>query len=444
MRNPWRAVAPAIAAAALRLIFLAAALWHGGAGALIQPDTGSYLRPGINLLLHGQFASSGLPELDRTPGYPLFLALFGCAGPLAVVLTQILLSAVSVILVWRIARVLYTDERVALAAAWIFAFEPLAAVYSVVLLSETLFLFLFLFALDLLVVFLSSNSLRALAFSGLSLAAAAYVRPIAYYLPLVLAAGLLIALRRDPGLRWKAPAVLLLCSLPFLAAWQARNYAETGFAGFSSVQPQDLFYYNAGEVTARLQHRPLTQVDRDLGYGSDALLFAHHPEAATWSRAQRLAFMRSDALRVLAANPLLFLRTHAAGMLRTAFNPGAAVLVGLFGAPVDSRVYNGELDLGPFRAARQAVRNFPVQAAVMALLALILFALYALALRGLLRRRLPAVFLCLLVGVAFYFLVLSGGAVGAARLRLPYMPIVCILAAAGLVRPPRPHPRCPS
>jgi anaerobic C4-dicarboxylate transporter len=75
----------------------------------------------------------------------------------------------------------------------------------------------------------------------------------------------------------------------------------------------------------------------------------------------------------------------------------------------------------------------------MALLAVILFALYLLALRGLLLRRLPAVFLALLLGVAFYFLLLSGGAVGTGRLRLPYMPIVCILAAAGAVRPAAPR-----
>lgn len=439
----WPLAAPvfaaALAAVLVRLLLMAAALWHGGFDTLIQSDTGSYLRPGSNLLLHGQFASGGVPEIDRTPGYPLFLALLSCAGPLAASLAQVILSAASVVLVYRIARALYAGERVALLAAWLVAFEPLTAVYSVVLLSETLFLFLLLLALERLIAFLSTYRLRLLAVSGLALAAAAYVRPIAYYLPFVLAIGLAVALRRVPILRWKAPAVLLLCSIPWLAAWQLRNYLETGFAGFSSVQPQDLYYFSAGGVTARLQHRPLAQVDSDLGYDSDAVLLARHPDAASWTRAQRLAFMRSDALAVIAQNPYLFFRTHLAGMMRTAFNPGASALVGLFGAPVDSRVLNSTLDLGPFRAASQVMHNFPAQAAVMVVLAVVLFAFYALALRGLLLRRLPAVFLVLLLGVAFYFLLLSGGAPGSARFRLPYMPIVCILAAAGLVRPASPR-----
>jgi len=440
-RSLWRKAVPVIAAVAVRLLLMAAALWRGGVDALIQTDTGSYLRPGTNLLLHGQFASGGLPEISRTPGYPLFLAVFSCAGPLAVALAQILLAAGSVYLVGRIARALFSGERVALAAMWIYAFEPLAAGYSVVLLSETLYVFLLLLGIERLIAFLSTNRLRLLAVSGLSLAAAAFVRPIGYYLPFALAIGLAVALRRSPSLRWKAPAVLLLCSLPWLVAWQVRNLLETGFSGFSSIQAQNLYYYNAGEITAQLQHRPLTQVQSDLGYDTAAVLLTRHPDAASWTRAQRLAFMRSDALSVIAANPYLFLRTHVYGMLRTAFNPGAAVLLDLFGTPVDSRTLNGELDVGPFRAAWQVVHNFPVQAAVMAVLALILFALYALALRGLLHRRLPAVFLGLLLGVAFYFLLLSGGAAGAARLRVPYMPIVCILAAAGLVRSvPDPHP----
>lgn len=427
--------APVFAAALLRLLLMAAALGRRGFDALIQSDTGSYLRPGSNLLLHGQFASGGVPEIGRTPGYPLFLALFSCAGPLAVALAQVLLSAASVILVYRIARALYAGERVALIAAWLFAFEPLTAVYSIVLLSETLFLFLLLLAIERLIAFLSTHNLRVLAISGLALAAAIFVRPIAYYLPIALAIGLAVALRRVPVLRWKAPAVFLLCSVPWLAAWQIRNYVETGFGGFSSVQIQNLYYFNAGQITARLEHRPLAQVESDLGYDSDAVLLTRHPDAASWTRVQRLAFMRSDALAVIAANPYLFLRTHLDGVMRTAFNPGASALLGLFGAPVDSRVLNGELDVGPFRAAWQVMHRFPAQAAVMALLALILTAFYLLALRGLLLRRLPAVFLALLLGVAFYFVLLSGGAAGSARLRLPCMPIVCILAAAGAVRP---------
>jgi hypothetical protein len=441
-----RLAAPLIAAVALRLALLAAALVRGGSAALIQPDTASYLRPGRNLLLHAQFVSGGLPELVRTPGYALFLALFSLACPLAVALAQIALSAASLLLVSRIARAACGDERTELAAAWIFAFEPLSVVYSVLLLSETLFLALFLLGLERLVAFLRARRLPVLAAAGLSLAAATYVRPVTYYLPLALALGLFAVLARVPGLlpglRWKAPAVLLLTTMPLLATWQLRNSVETGFAGFSSIQPLDLYFFSAAEVTARLEHRTLAAVDDELGYNSEADFFARHPEAASWTEAQRLLFMRSSAVRILRSHPYLFMRTHAAGMLRTAFNPGAAVFVSLLGAPLDRATFARERDEGPLTAAWSTAKQSPFQAAVMAAFAAVLFTLYGLALRGVLLGRLPSIYLLLLIGIALYFAAVSGGAIGAARLRLPIMPELCILAAAGMQR--RRHAQLPA
>src|SRR5208283_2091266 len=160
----------------------------------------------------------------------------------------------SVVMVWRLARAVFSDRRIAIVAAWIFAFEPLSIVYSILLLSETLFLALFLMSLIRLVEFLRTRRLPALAAAGLWLAAATFVRPVTYYLPVALAAGLMAVLARAPGLRWKAPAVLLLSVLPWLAAWQIRNRVETGFAGFSSIQAENLYFFSAVVVSSRLAH----------------------------------------------------------------------------------------------------------------------------------------------------------------------------------------------
>ena len=152
--------------------------------------------------------------------------------------------------------------------------------------------------------------------------------------------------------------------------------------------------------------------------------------------------MRSEAMRVLRANPGLFARTHAKGMMRTAFNPGAAVLVSLLGAPLDNATFVREHQEGQLQAAFGAAKQFPGQTAVLAAFELVLLALYAFALRAVLLRRVPGAYLCLLLGLALYFVAVSGGAIGAARFRLPVMPAVCMLAAAGILRPGRePEPR---
>jgi hypothetical protein len=82
----------------------------------------------------------------------------------------------------------------------------------------------------------------------------------------------------------------------------------------------------------------------------------------------------------------------------------------------------------------EAAKQFPWQTAVMAALEVVLLVLYVFAVRGVVRWVAPGAFLCLLLGVALYFVGISGGVIGAARFRLPVMPAVCILAAAGIKR----------
>jgi len=438
---------PVVAAAALRLLLLSAALVLSGSGVIASGDTASYLEPGRNLLLQARFITGALPEIDRTPGYPLFLALFSLTGPATAALAQVLLSAFTVLLVWRLARAVFAEERVALLAAWLFAFEPISIIYSVRLLPETLFLALLVLSLERMAVFLRDRSLWVLAQAGLGLAAATFVRPVSYYLPAALALGLFVVLARvpslppqrqrpvagDPGLRWKAPAVLLLSVLPWLAAWQLRNQIETGFGGFSSIVARNLYFYQAAEVEARAQHRPFIEVQSGLGYPDEQSYRMRHPEQTGWNQARRVAFMRSEAARVLRAHPGTSLKVQLEGSAMVAFTPCAAELLRLLGVyPADGpqRVLNE----GPLRSAIRLEQAHPWAAALMAALEVVLLGLYLLAARGALCGCARRDVMLLLLGVSLYFLAVSGGAQAVGRYRLPVMPIVCLFAAAGLPR----------
>ena len=461
MRWSRRLAWPVIAATALRLALLAAALVRSGTGVIASGDTASYLEPGRNLLLHGRFWTAGAPEIDRTPGYPLFLAVASLPGSAFAALAQVILSAFTVVLVWRLAHAVFGEERIALAASWIFAFEPVSVVYSVRLLSETLFLALFLLSMERLAVFLRERSLRELAAAGIWLAAATYVRPVSYYLPMALAVGSIAVLARipglppqrqrpiagdpgmppqrhrpvagDPGMRWKAPAVLLLSVLPWLAAWQLRNWLETGFGGFSSVAIGNLYFYQAAEVTARVEHRPFASVQDDYGYAGVHAYIARHPEQAGWSQSQRLAFMEAAAGRVLRAHPGALLSVQLEGSAMVAFTPCAADLLKLLGAyPRDDEMPRRIVHEGLAQAAPRLVQAHPWQAAAMAALEAMLLGLYFFAARGALFGHARRDALWLLLGISLYFIAVSGGAQAVGRYRLPVMPIVCIFAAAGL------------
>ena len=457
-----RLTGPVIAAALVRLALMASLIARFGTGALLQSDTFSYLEPGRNLLLHGRFMADGVPDLVRTPGYPLFLAIVSLAGMTAAALANVILSVFSVILVWRLGRTAFGDERIALGAAWIFAFEPVSFTDSVILISETLFLALFLLSMERLAEFLRGHRLRVLAAAGLWLAAATFVRPIAYYLPFALALGLFLVLAHipslppqrqepvagDPGLRWKAPAVLLISVLPWLAAWQMRNWVETGYKGFSSITEINLYLDEAADVIANVEHRNFFDVGQELGNigftdnSGQFYLFppylARHPEQAGWSQGQRLAFMRSEALRIIRSHFGLYLHSCLVTTYKTLFDTGAGHIDALAtqGAPVHiSALLKNE---GVERGAVRLAKVYPCLVVEKIAFAVFLLGLYWFAALGAVRCGMHNACLWLLLGTSLYFLAVTGAAsaapIAGGRFRLPVMPAVCILAAAGFRR----------
>jgi len=457
---------PLIAAAVLRMGLLATVLVRTGTSILISTDTGSYLGPGRNLLLHGRFFANGVPDLFRTPGYSLFLAITSLAGLPVAVMANTIVSIFSVLLVWKLARTTFGDDRIALGAAWIFAFEPVSVSHSFVLISETLFLALFLLSMERLAVFLRGRRLPVLVAAGLWLAAATFVRPVSYYLPFALSLGLFLVFARvpgfppqrhepvagGPGLRWKAPAVLLISVLPWLAAWQIRNWVETGFRGFASVQEVSLYFCDAADVKARMEHRDYYDVLKESGYPDFRELFilsngqlylsqaylAQHPEQIGWSQGQRIAFIHTEALHVIRAHYGIFLQSCLESLFRTVFELGIGALHHLLIPEADRGEAISIASVSTHGGILRAIGD-PWILAERAVFSAALLGLYVFAARGAFRGGMHNACVWLLLGTSLYFITVSATAVsgrggGGARYRLPVMPAICILAAAGFLR----------
>jgi 4-amino-4-deoxy-L-arabinose transferase-like glycosyltransferase len=430
-----RVQAPLLVAALLRIVLMIAAFVLSGTTVMTQGDTTSYLNPGRNLILHGAFATAGAPEIDRTPGYPLFAEITGMAwdNVLLTVTIQIVLSLISLLLVRRIAGRIFPNRNAGIVAAWLYAIEPLSIVYTARLMPETLFVLLLLLTVERMLAFQSSGKLTVLALAGISLAATTYVRPVSYYLALPLAAGLALTAAKHRSLRWKAPLLLLIVVLPLLAAWQLRNLAETGYGGFSSIVEKNLYFFQSAEVTAELQHISLESEQKTLGYPEDKYYLTAHPEQRSWSQSQRLRFMRAQATKTLAAHPGLYLQTHFAGVALVAFTPCATELLQLIGKyPPRDAMPHRILNEGILNSAWRVVLSHPTVAITMALLEVFLLFLYVFAIRTCLGSDSFRPALLTIAGVALYFLLISGGAQAVGRYRLPVMPELCILAAGGL------------
>jgi hypothetical protein len=421
--------APLLAGTILRLALMTPWLKSG----LVSSDTPSYLIPGTNLLLHGSFSVQGLPELMRGPVYPLFLAICCQGGLLAASILHVLVSVWSIYLTWKLARTLLPEARCALAAAWLFALEPLSIMLSFQLLSDTFFVALLLLFLNDLARFFQEDRLALIARAGLWLAIDSFVRPLTYLLPWFLAIGIFAVLFRIPKRRWQAPALLLLTVLPWFGLWQLRNRAETGFSGFTSVVPYDLYYYNCAAIDAAVQHRSFESVHQQYIRTIDVLREKQH-----WTQKQIFDYMSAEASRMQRAHPGMTLRIQAIGSLRTLFIPATLDMMDMLYATtirkMDS-VRDSGIDHGLAQLALQAARTTPPGIIVLlAGLEVILLGYYLLALRGLFTARILPAQRWLLLGVLLYFIGVSGGAVAGSRYRLPLMPIACILAAAGFAR----------
>src|SRR5208283_5228225 len=124
--------------------------------------------------------ADGRPEINRTPGYPLFLAVCGLSGPLGygvAQIVQVLLDVFLVFLTYRFAAQLIGPTAALLAAA-LQALSVPAIVSSVLIMSDNLFALIITLTIVILVRYFREQKWSLLALSAVLTAIATYVRPV--------------------------------------------------------------------------------------------------------------------------------------------------------------------------------------------------------------------------------------------------------------------------
>lgn len=444
-----------IAALLLRLALAGAMLWVGGEPEVFhRPDTGSYVQPAQELLESGRYTSEGRPELFRTPGYPLFLLAGVWLGEveLVTVFLQALVGTVTVWLLYRIGVMLGGGRNPGRAAAALYAVEPLALLYVSQVASETVFAALAVAALWAILRGLraSEPGTRWFASGALLLAAAAFVRPIGLYLPLVPASVLVWRgfQKREERRELLGGSVLLLL-IPALCCgmWMVRNARVGDYAGFSTVVAQNAYFYQAAAVRAEQEDIRYYEMRERLGYGDRARYLARHPEQRSWSQGRIQRWRREQGLETLKNHPLRYAALHLRGNIRLLITPGATDYLKGFGAyPVSGGLLDTVVTEGITAALVRLYRTRPLAFWSNVVLGAVLLGYYLLAgmgLLGVLRDRretgsgtdradsLRGTMVFLLLLTAAYLILASGGPMGASRFRHPVMPLITVLGGVG-------------
>lgn len=205
-------------------------------------DSYLYLNAGETIVSAGEFASRGAdgtlqPDYLIAPGYPFFLGVLHwlLGVPLAgVVLVQVLLTVLAAFIAYKAA--LEIDRRLGFLSLAILLYSPSITMFSLLILTESLFLFFITLVMFCFVKYLKTGRVTFVVLTGLAFAAAVYVRPGFYFLGIAIAAFIIYAnaTRNRKTVVFHA-LVLLVVVYGLLGLWQARNYLVFHEVVFSSA-----------------------------------------------------------------------------------------------------------------------------------------------------------------------------------------------------------------
>lgn len=422
----------------IRITLLILILYVRGARGSYTPDTSGYVGPMMSLL-HGSFSLGGVAELNRPPGYPVFLLLTGLGkqSPIAWTLWQIAFSLLSIFFLYELAFVLFQSRRVAGLCAILYAIEPVSVLYSDLLFPDSIFTCLVVIFLYCIVRYFLSARLKWLLLASICIVACTYIKPVSYYLPFCFAVGLLfcpqaISVRRRV---WGAICFLTVYAV-FVGVWQYRNYNLTGYSGFSSVTEKQLYLYDAAGVVAKKKRVDFFAEQTTLSSGLDRQMASRPLGSTNRQMGTRLHIERTRAMSILKSNWTLFVKMYFRGVLIVTFDPNGTDLLRYLNIyPARGGLMAIVVGRGIFGAILWLAVHQPVAFWVNLCLAAWLLIYYCWAIFGIptAYRRSPGLFwvLCL---TAAYFLLAAGGPAAYGRYRDPVMPIVCIFAGAGLAR----------
>ena len=364
-------------------------------GDYFYPDSITYLAPARMILAgRGFLTQEGLPEVMRTPVYPLLLAAFGARVVPMIVLQHLMNIALAVAIYFFALR---RGRFTAVAAALIFAVDPPSIHYANKLLTETLFTVL------LFVVFWMAGQARAPVLHGLLTGVLVLTRPvaIAYFVVLAILRG-----------RRRSTAVFVIAALALPLAWAARNKIRGGDFTVSAIAANNLLEYRAAGAMAIADEgdfeQDLADEQRDLqSEVYDTIEEKEHVETAEdVPEGVRAPYYRALARRVILQHPIAFALLTLRGLAVNAFD-----------SDWDSIWIVSRLE------------GRTIQIAVDMFVGLV----FALAVLGIIvlwpRDRALAL---LIAGTVGYFLLISAGAEAEARFRVPVVPQIAIAAACGL------------
>jgi 4-amino-4-deoxy-L-arabinose transferase-like glycosyltransferase len=377
----------------------------------------------------------------RPPVYPLFLAgvysIFG-HKPYAAIIIQILLGCLACVFVYKIGEV-FIQKGVGFIAGLLMALDFPTAIYTNLLITETLFVLLCLLSVYFILKFFKEGKRAYLIYSGIFLGLSTLCRPIIQYFIILMVPLFFVVYRKEIKKGLLSCLLYILVFLVVITPWALRNYTTYGSFKLTAMSGWNLLVYNAAYLESYRQggYDNLENVRENMKTEMDRA-FIDRDIVSPFEMTQ---LYQEKALEKIFAYPGSYAKIHLVGIAKIFATPTFPISERIFGVPLDERTTHAigkGLVTENFAKALGNLFRFFIQnwKALLYLPPLLLYLLFLYSMTGygfyqIIKKRdsLLIFSLCLLIVV---YSVLLGGAVGVARFRIPLMPYINLIAGYGL------------
>lgn len=247
----------------LLLIFLVMRIAFSGITILtpeggLTLDSPSYMDLSAAIRYQQTYHLQGQAEdLVRPPGYPLLLTIFQSSQGLSlekVILVQLLMTSIlSLLILWTFAKIGYPSAG--LVAGWLIAISPNIVLWSLTIMSESLFTFLLVVSFVLLIGYLFTGSRSQLFLAGLAIGMATLTRPIGLMVFILWIILLVITQwRLQPEKKsWATFGIFLIGGCIFILPWMFRNAVEHQQFTVSNVGEHTIVSFNFAVIVSEAE-----------------------------------------------------------------------------------------------------------------------------------------------------------------------------------------------
>lgn len=421
----------------IRLIVPLFSIIYANSDVFFAPDSYSYINAANALYYNGTFTRNGYPELLRTPGYPLLLLLgiWFDNVVLTTLILQIFISTISVYLVYKISFIIFEKREISVICALYAMIDPLSITYNSLLLTETLYTFLLLLFIMLFFIYLKNNELIFLILSAIMIAFATYVRPVSYFLPIIICIYLIITGLYSNGVTSLYRAILFfVISFGIIFLWQIRNIEVANYNGFAAVSDYNLYFYQAAATLAKKEGITLKEQRKEMGKDNiDKILKGKGEDRGNQADIYRK--LRKEGIKIIRNNPILYFKIHLKSLVNVLASHGALDFLGLYNVSPNTKSL-GDVYREKGLLIFSSLWIFFVEEKPIIILFTIIFELYIIlilfmAIMALLDKNIYFNKLVIFNIIIFvYFLLISGG-IAMCRFRHPIMPILIVFAGYG-------------